>query len=59
MKNLIKVDKFDKISYLDDGGYGFVFKVESNDYPPLALKVLKNEKREWAIKSFYDEFMVM
>jgi len=48
MNSLVKVDKFDKISFLDDGGYGIVYKVESQDTPSLALKVLRDEKRKSA-----------
>ena len=59
MNNLIKVDKFESISFLDDGGYGLVFRVNTQNTPSLALKVLRNEKRIAAFDSFKQEFMVM
>lgn len=59
MQNLIKVDEFDNISFIADGGYGLVFRVNSDDSPSQAIKVLRNEKWEWAFHSFWEEFMVM
>lgn len=45
MQNLVRIDEFQNLEFIDDGTYGIAFKATLADGSCLALKVLKQSMR--------------